>query len=189
VIYLAAREIQARGRRRIHRTIDGSLLGLLTDQPNPALASIRELAVSHGVLARRGDVWHVDQAALNATHGFHDIRLKNPVGVIANELEPVRDAVRSVRELVNLSHHQLRDRVADLLHGEDAIEFETDYQTGLASLRPGDPPARSAPHSSCAGTTRTSAWCSATATSPRRPRCAASPTTCTRSDSRSTACV
>lgn len=140
VLYLAAREIQARGRRRIHRTIDGSLLGLLTDQPIPALASIRELAVAHGVITRRGDHWHVNQVALNATHGFHDIRIKNPIGVIANELEPLREAVRTVRELVNLSHHQLRERVADLLHGEDLVEFETDYQAGLASARPGDPP-------------------------------------------------
>ena len=142
VIYLAAREIQARGQRRIHRTIDGSLLGLLTDQPSPALSSICELAVNHGVLARRGDHWHVNQVALNATHGFHDIRIKNPVGVIANELEPLREAVRTVRDLVNLPHHHLRDRVADLLHGEDQVEFETDYQAALASVRPGEPPAK-----------------------------------------------
>jgi len=142
VIYLAARELQGHSRRRIHRTIDGSLLGLLTHQPSPALDSIRDLAVSHGVIARRGDQWHVNQVALNATHGFHDIRIKNPVGVIANELEPLREAVRTVRELVNLSHHQLRDRVADLLHGEDLVEFETDYQAGLASASPDHPAAK-----------------------------------------------
>jgi esterase/lipase/1-acyl-sn-glycerol-3-phosphate acyltransferase len=141
VIYLAAREIQGRGRRRIHRTIDGSLLGLLTDQPVPALDSIRRLAVEHGVLARRGDEWHVNQVALNASHGFHDIRIKNPVGVIANELEPLREAVGTVRELANLSHHQLRGRVADLLHGEDLVEFETDYQAALASAAAGREPA------------------------------------------------
>jgi len=141
VVYLAAREIQASGDRRIHRTIDGTLLDLLTGAQVPALASIRRLAVRTNAVIDRGNSFLIDQQALQRRHTFHDIRIKNPIGVIANELEPLREAVQAVRTVVNLPSSHLRGRIADLLLAEDLVEFENDHQAGLKAHAAGEQPA------------------------------------------------
>lgn len=133
MIYLAARDIQSRGQRRIHRTIDGSLLGLLTDQPNAARDSIVRLAINGGVLTLHGDSYHLNRAAMQHEHLFHDVRLKNPLAVIANELEPLREAIGAVRAMAHLPHAHLRERVVDLLRGEDLIDYEQDLQRAMAA--------------------------------------------------------
>ncbi len=125
-IYLAARTLQARGSRRIHHTLGPKLLDLVTDRPCPQLESMRSLAISAGVLSRRDGTYHVDQVALNRRHDFHDVRLKNPVHVLANELEPLRDGVHAVRASVNQPHAHLRERVAAELAAEDLAEYEAD---------------------------------------------------------------
>jgi len=126
MVYLVARDIQSRGQRRIHRTIDGSLLGLLTDQPNVARDAIVRLATGSGVLSTHGDEYVINQEAMHNTHHFHDVRLKNPLTVIANELEPLREAIGTVRGIAHLPHAHLRERIVDLLCGENLVEYEQD---------------------------------------------------------------
>lgn len=140
IVYLAAREIQSHGDRQIHRTIDGRLLDLLTGAPVPALTSIRRLAVRTGAAVDQGDRLQLDHDALGRRHTFHDIRIKNPIGVIANELEPMREAVQAVRSVVNLPSNHLRARIADLLLAEALVEFEDDYQAGRVAHAAGEQP-------------------------------------------------
>lgn len=137
MVYLAARDIQSRGQRRIHHTIDGSLLGLLTDQPNPARESIAKLATSAGVLAVQGDDLLIDQVAMHRVHHFSQVRLKNPLSVIANELEPLREAIAAVRTAAHLPHAHLRQRVVQQLMAEDVIDYERDRGLAMnAGLEP-----------------------------------------------------
>ncbi len=125
-LYLAARTLQARGSRRIHHTLGPKLLDLVSDRPCQQLDSMRGLAISAGVLSRRDGYYQVDQVALNRRHGFHDVRLKNPVQVLANELEPLRDGVHAVRASVNQPHAHVRERVAAELVAEDLAEYQAD---------------------------------------------------------------
>jgi esterase/lipase/1-acyl-sn-glycerol-3-phosphate acyltransferase len=140
IIYLAARDIQSGGDRRIHRTIDGTLLDLLTGANVPALAGIRKLAVRTGAVIDHGNRLTIDANALQRRHTFHDIRIKNPIGVIANELEPLREAVQAVRSVVNLPSQHLRARIVDLLVAEDLIDFERDRQAATAAHAAGEQP-------------------------------------------------
>ena len=137
MVYLIARDIQSRGERRIHRTIDGSLLGLLTDQVNKARDSIVRLGTASGVLSSRGDEYRVNQEAMHQVHHFNAVRLKNPLSVIANELEPLREAIGAVRSIAHLPHAHLRERIVDLLRGEDLVEYEHErHRAHVVGLEP-----------------------------------------------------
>lgn len=149
IVYLAARDIQSRGDRRIHPTIDGSLLRLLIGDDTPGLDSIRRLAIETGSVRIDGDDLVIDQQALDRRHTFHQVRVKNPVGVIANELEPLREAVQAVRSVVNLPSNHLRERIVDLLVAEDLIDFENAYQAGTIAHAAGEQP-EPKPRSVCA---------------------------------------
>ncbi len=49
------------------------------------------------------------------------------MGVIANELEPLREVVKNVRILVNLPRDQLRARTAALLIAEDRTLYQREF--------------------------------------------------------------
>jgi esterase/lipase/1-acyl-sn-glycerol-3-phosphate acyltransferase len=131
-MYLAARTLQAGGRRRAHHSIGESLLSLVSGAPSNALASVRALAMHEGLLSL-DDGWYViNRRAVDAAHQFHDVRVKNTLAVIANELEPLREAVKAVREAISLPRARLHERVATLLHQEDLGEFQRDYAQAQA---------------------------------------------------------
>ncbi len=132
-IYLAARTLQAGGRRRAHPSIGESLLSLVSGTPSNALDSVRTLAIREGLLTI-DDGWYViNRQAVDAAHQFHDVRVKNTLAVIANELEPLREAVKAVREAITLPRTRLHERVATLLYQEDLAEFQRDYAQASAS--------------------------------------------------------
>ncbi len=122
-LYLAARNLQAAGTRRRHPSLDDSLEALVTGDPFPPLESIVALAEREGVLHREDGWYRIDRARLEEQHAFHDVRVRNPVRVIANELEPLREAVKAVTQAINSPEAELRRRVATLLYQEDLAEF------------------------------------------------------------------
>ncbi len=138
-LFLAARQLQASGSRHRHKSLAGRLQSIIADEPNPVLESIRALAVVEGVVKVRDRHYIVDHEALDKVHTFHDIRLKNTLAVIANELEPLREVVKSVRQLVNLPHAQLRARAADILRDEDELLYAKEYAACAATPHRKDP--------------------------------------------------
>ncbi len=127
-LFLAARELQASGNRRRHKSLAGRLQSIVADESYPLLENIRQLAIDEGVLAIKDRYYLVDHEALEKAHTFHDIRLKNTIAVIANELEPLREVVKNVRVLVNLPVAQLRARATALLQEEDQALFAREYE-------------------------------------------------------------
>jgi esterase/lipase/1-acyl-sn-glycerol-3-phosphate acyltransferase len=138
-LFLAARELQASGSRRRHHSLAGRMQAIIADEPFAPLDSISRLAIDEGVLRVRDERYVVDHQALDRAHGFHDIRLKNTVAVIANELEPLREVVKNVRTLVNLPRAQLRARAAKLLRDEDQAAYEREYSRCQATPHRKDP--------------------------------------------------
>ncbi|HYE04984.1 MAG TPA: alpha/beta fold hydrolase [Planctomycetota bacterium] len=127
-LYLAARDIQGSGARASHVSLGRDLVAIVADQDLAALDSIRHLAESEQALSVAGGCYRPGNDVIDASHGFESIRLKNTVGVIANELEPLRRAYRTVASLVNRPRAELRARLADVLAREDRDEYEADWK-------------------------------------------------------------
>ena len=132
VLYLAARTLQARGSRRRHPSLDEGLLALVTGETFAPLVSAIEIAVREGVLVVEDGWYNFQREAILAAHAFHDVRMKNTLHVIANELEPLRPAVRAVRQALNLAPARLRQRTAEVLAEEDQSEWQRDWRMALS---------------------------------------------------------
>jgi esterase/lipase len=126
VLFLSAEHLR-KGNHRYHPSVGSNLINLLVDEPCPAYDDIRKLAASVGGTESQQDTLRIDRLKLNMMGMFHSIRVKNPLVVIANELEPVRDVTRQVKLRVNDTDAASRRRVAAAVVKRDRELFEQDY--------------------------------------------------------------
>lgn len=133
-IWLSARQLQACGEVRSHVSLGRDLAAILAGVPHPGLASVVRLAVEEGILSVDGDRYRINRIALERDPGFHGIRLRNTVAVIANELEPVRPAVRMIAHTVNLAPRALAHRAARLLAREQQAWAEREREGATPAI-------------------------------------------------------
>ena len=132
-LYLAARKIQADGNRRSHPSISRDLIDLVCGLPYQPLTSVQGLAEVEKIATIKDGAYHIDQTALTDQHSFHEIRLKNTVAVIANELEPMRKAIRILRNALSMPRTVRRRELATLLQQEEREEFLNERRAVAAS--------------------------------------------------------
>jgi esterase/lipase/1-acyl-sn-glycerol-3-phosphate acyltransferase len=131
-LYLATRHMQIDGKRRSHPSISRNLIDLMCGLPYEPLASVEKLATEEGIISSgnssANDTYHINRDVLNNEHNFHDVRLKNTVSVIANELEPMRKAIRLLRNAMKMSPTVRKREVATLLMHEEMAEYQDERQ-------------------------------------------------------------
>ena len=126
-IYLSALEVRQLGNRRLHESLRNKLVTMLTEDVHPLIEDIFRLVEDEGVVSRAGGVMTIDQEALEEEHSFDDVRVKNTTMVIANEVLPLRQVCRILKETVNLSTRELREQTADALCARDQADFGENY--------------------------------------------------------------
>ncbi|MEK7414142.1 MAG: alpha/beta fold hydrolase [Planctomycetota bacterium] len=131
-IYLAARGIQACGDHRTHSSLRAGLTDLVAGVKNSAYDSIERLAISEGIITIEDGsdpYYRINREALNRNTGFHDIRLNNTVAVIANELEPVRTAIRLINMIASQPSAVIARRLVKQLQMESLADASRERST------------------------------------------------------------
>ncbi len=132
-LYLTAQSLRQKKNHRLHESlVSEDMLNLLTNRPFPPLDKVRTLARKLGILNENGTELMVDRRCLDDRHELHSIRQRNPIRVIANELEPLRDVMRTLRYYVNLDRNAIRKRLATTLALRDRELFLDQYRTYYA---------------------------------------------------------
>ena len=160
-MYLAATELQRQPGLRLHPHLQQDMTGLLagigsvdidvessdamedqTASPvNGGFAPLRAavaIAKRCGVLVESSGQYHVKPEALHGPYDFHEVRLRNTVDVIANEVEAVTSVTGAVQRYVNRPATKLRAWVREAVHRADRERFHLEYQQscGEDSCRP-----------------------------------------------------
>ena len=128
-LYLAANSIKNQHNYRIHPSISGKkLISLLVDDHESPIEDIKALADSLRILDCHDGQIYTNKNRLYMRHRFHTIRVKNPVKVIANDLEPSQEAIRVLRRYVNTNSAELKRQTMDAMLQYDINLFHNDYQ-------------------------------------------------------------
>lgn len=110
-----------------HQSLEIAQIALLTDDRYHKYRDFLELARETGVV-RHNEGWLLrNNANFSAGSEFHRIRIDNPLGVAANEVQPLADLTRQIRWLAWLPEILIRHRIVDTLLRQAADQFETDY--------------------------------------------------------------
>lgn len=83
----------------LHTSLQENQAHLLTDDRYGKYANFLQLALEKGVLTRHGDFLFRDRSKLSAPISFHKGRMDNPIEVMANEVEPLKKLLSTIKAL------------------------------------------------------------------------------------------
>ncbi len=110
-----------------HQSLEFGQVALLTDDRYHKYRDFLELALETGVVSCEKGILFRNAASLSAVSEMHRIRIKNPLGVAANEVQSLSCLKRRVRLMAWLPELLVRHRVVDVLQRQAADQFEADY--------------------------------------------------------------
>ncbi|PCJ59227.1 MAG: hypothetical protein COA79_11040 [Planctomycetota bacterium] len=116
--------------KNLHPTLkNDDLIKIITTEAYEPLNDIFNLAVNEGTITVDGDLLQLRREDMINRHRFHNIRLKNTMRVIANEIEPLRDVIRVIKRVAKMKFLTLREKIPALICRLDQELFEKDYET------------------------------------------------------------
>lgn len=126
-VYLSVGICARRHDCHLHQSLDDDQLHLLTDDHFGKYRDFVELAREKGVVTSDGRFLVKNKARFSTPFDFHRVRLENPVHVMANEMEPLKSALKCLRRLAWTPDYWIRRRIAKYLLNKALDEFKTDY--------------------------------------------------------------
>jgi esterase/lipase/1-acyl-sn-glycerol-3-phosphate acyltransferase len=119
-----ARESEA----HLHQSLQDSQSHLLIDDRFGKVADFLSIAEEKGVLSTQSPFLIRDRRKLSTFFDFHRARIDNPIGVIANEVEPLTDLQQQISRLSWLPGIWVRAKVARFLIRQAEVDFDRDYE-------------------------------------------------------------
>jgi esterase/lipase/1-acyl-sn-glycerol-3-phosphate acyltransferase len=110
-----------------HQSLEIGQVALLTDDRYHKYRDFLALARETGVVRCENGFLLRNNANFSAKSEFQRVRIDNPLGVVANEVQTLSALQRQVRWMAWLPEMLVRHRVVDVLLRQDAEQFEADY--------------------------------------------------------------
>lgn len=100
---------------------------LLTDDRFNRFADFFAIAEDTGVIEIRDHKIFKDQTKFVSKSSFHTIRIENPIRVMANEVEPVKEVEGYLKLVAQKSYDDITRLVKDKVHEKIEVDFSKDY--------------------------------------------------------------
>ncbi len=112
-----------------HQSLESGQVSLLTDDRHHKIRAFFSLALDTGVIRQDGAGFIKDQAKFSSAFDFNRARIDNPIGVIANEVLPLKVLQREVLLTAWMPALIIDTLVYKRLLRQADQEFEKDYST------------------------------------------------------------
>ncbi|MFZ4857356.1 MAG: alpha/beta fold hydrolase [Desulfuromonadaceae bacterium] len=126
-VFLLAELIPDKSAVFCHHSLHIAQVALLTDDRYHKYRDFLDLARETGIVHNEKGFLLRNSVNLSAESEFHRIRIDNPLGVAANEVQSLAGLNLQVHLLAWLPEMMIRHRVVDLLQRQAADQFEADY--------------------------------------------------------------
>ena len=136
-IYLAATNLRDDPEVHLHPMLRADLTPLVSGAPCRMLERAVGLAEREGILRIEGGCYVIDREAVDRETPFHRMRVERMTAVIANELEPVRPAVRAVERALGLREDDAAHRISRRIIEHDVSDYEAARRSWLSDEEAG----------------------------------------------------
>ncbi len=111
----------------LHQSFKDNQIHLLTDDRYGRYQDFIESALTTGVVHNIEGKLLKNQTAFDSLSNFHQIRIENPVAVMANEVEPLTQIQDLLRELARKTPKDIRTLVKERIREKCRLEYDADY--------------------------------------------------------------
>jgi esterase/lipase/1-acyl-sn-glycerol-3-phosphate acyltransferase len=109
-----------------HQDLDKNHIHLITDDRYRQFENFLSIAVEKGVIEKKDNML-VKGESFCSPQDFHTTRSENPVAVITNEVEPLRDLQENLRNIASQSSLRIKEWVIKYLKDKSHFDYEKDY--------------------------------------------------------------
>jgi esterase/lipase/1-acyl-sn-glycerol-3-phosphate acyltransferase len=110
-----------------HSSLQENQIHLLVDDRYDKYNDFISLSLEKGCLRQKGNTL-IKVAKIGQVFDFHHARVTNPVSVIANEVEPMKEFLRTVRFIAWQPGFMVRKKIAKRLIKKALDEYAADYE-------------------------------------------------------------
>nr|WP_249060517.1 alpha/beta hydrolase [Desulfobacter hydrogenophilus] len=115
--------------RCFHNDFYDNQIHLLTDDRNKRFATFLDTALETGVLyVKNNGKLFKRQDKFEADVGFQGVRMKNPLYVVANEVEPLQDIVMFIKGIAEKSAVEIEQQIRHGLMDKALRDYDLDYE-------------------------------------------------------------
>jgi esterase/lipase/1-acyl-sn-glycerol-3-phosphate acyltransferase len=126
-IFLCAQQLKKMGRHRLHTILEHTYRDIVFEDPSAKFQDFATLCLHEGLIVREGNLYTKNTALERGVADFHTIRFNELTEVIANEIEPLHDVTRLIKNIAQMPRPQLSRRIREFFIEEDERYFEDDY--------------------------------------------------------------
>jgi esterase/lipase/1-acyl-sn-glycerol-3-phosphate acyltransferase len=126
-VFLLTELVPTKAQVFCHRSLEIGQIALLTDDRYHKYRDFLDLARETGVVRCYKGVLQIHATIFSAESEFHRIRIENPLGVVANEVQPLTELQHHVLKIAWLPEILVRRRVVAALRRQAAEQFRADY--------------------------------------------------------------
>ncbi len=125
-LFLAAVHMAAQKENFIHEDLYDNPIHLLTDDRFGKIRDFLDTACETQVIQIFENTIYRNDEKLSAPASFHSIRIENPVAVMANELEPLKNMETYLKDLAETDGGKIKEAVRRHLYQKAFKEFQAD---------------------------------------------------------------
>jgi 1-acyl-sn-glycerol-3-phosphate acyltransferase len=111
----------------LHDTLSEQYLLGITNEENPAFNDILQTAASQNILSVDNGIIKINKKTINQDFDLHQVRLKNIISVIANEMLPFPEIIKKITSFSAMSLTQIRKKTALQAVKDDKYIYALDY--------------------------------------------------------------
>lgn len=126
--FLLAEELRSRSELQLHPALADDQTHLLIDDRQGIVQDFIGLAVEKGNLKMRGEHFIRDRKSFASADRFHQARVENPIGVMANAVEPLRSFQLAALRCALLPAFWIRWKLRNRLQRAALEEYRADYR-------------------------------------------------------------
>lgn len=127
VLYLIFNDVKHSGLFFTNEFND-SLLDLISYEKHKAFDEIINIAIRDNIIVQNGDTYIIEKKNLLKVYDHNEIRLKNILKVLLNEILLINEAHIIVSYYANQKPYLINEALGNLLEEEELTEFEEDYK-------------------------------------------------------------
>ncbi len=129
-IYLNIKDLQKIEHFHMHQSVKLNVFKVLAGKEYEPLKSILDLARSEGIImgGEEYEYLQINRAAFNNEYEFHNIRLKNVMKILINEMMLLDEVTDVIKANAAKTNADISQRIFDKLLRTDIHNFEKDYE-------------------------------------------------------------